>query len=94
MTTAKEILRKQSDNNNGWISVEERLPDAFKDVLLFHTYKEGAHPAAGINVGFFEHVKEKRFVVIDLNKEYCYVNATHWQPLPIPPSSPNKTKEL
>lgn len=62
--------RKQS----GWISVDERLPESPKIVIVCDEYG---------NVGeayFYQHNRRFRWVY---NEELAF--ATHWMPLPEPP---------
>ncbi len=57
--------------NNGWISVEERLPENNQVVL-------GYHP-----MYIFICKKLKDRFVVKMNLTPCDI--THWQPLPQPP---------
>lgn len=62
--------------NSEWISVEERLPEVNKNVLVFFPGIEGNKPH--IYVSFL--LPRKEFVL-----ETVHGPVTHWMPLPEPP---------
>lgn len=60
-----------------WISVKERLPEAYKSVLV---YIRNASGEAGYDITFYcDHLYDTG------NRWYLPVNITHWMPLPEPP---------
>lgn len=69
---AMDILQKQL--NNGWISVEDRLPEKSDYYLVY------CGDYDGVRIIRFERLKTK---VKWISKS----NVTHWQPLPEPPKS-------
>lgn len=79
------------DNDNGWKSVKDKLPIPYVDVLGFHRYSEGAHPAVSIDVVFYN-PKEETWIILDLQKNHIEVNVTHWMPLPSPPKTSDKER--
>jgi hypothetical protein len=73
---------------DGWVSVEERLPDFDVKVLVWGEAK-GMNPQMG---GAYQFITTRRDIagkfdrMLDSNKFYAaYV--THWRPLPAPPST-------
>ena len=60
--------------NMGWISVEERLPELNKEVLV--AWSNGS-------VGIARHIKDE-FEPVEWNIYGSHVHITHWQPLPEP----------
>lgn len=71
--------------NNGWISVNDRLPEKpqYDWVLITGKFLEGGY--------MVPHIGEYRHGVwfVDCYDEpfekFCMVKVTHWQPLPEPP---------
>lgn len=79
---AKDIIRKHLSDNNGWIPVEEKLPDTEDYILI--SFKNFSVPA----IGRYEKDEDGSgaFYIGD-ELETCirqnlYVNA--WQQLPVP----------
>ena len=67
---------------NQWISVEDRLPESEKEVLVWYKYTWGAAPTSygfGINV-WYSNAKQWRDGCLLKGVEVLY-----WQPLPEPP---------
>lgn len=60
-----------SKENNGWISVDEKLPKNGQVVLTYD----------GLRIFICKMVGSKWIVM----SGYFYCSATHWQPLPEPP---------
>ena len=58
---------------NRWISVDERLPQDNKDVLVYAGRR-------GVMIGLYY-----SFLQTWLDYEGCGLKVTHWQPLPKPP---------
>ena len=72
-----DVLMKAADaieelSKPRWIPVTERLPEAYKPVLLYN--------GEGIATGYMH--SDKRFTV---NGSYFPSRPTHWMPLPQPP---------
>ena len=63
-----------------WISVEDRLPDKFCDVLIVNDVSKYYHPQQAIMWSYFNiHLEgNDRFTDADYD-------VTHWMPLPSPP---------
>lgn len=73
-----ERLRKQIPDGykvDGWISVDDKLPDEFKDVLAF----DGRHKFMA-KISYQDGLTQWRADGEDEN-----INTTHWQPLPASP---------
>ena len=62
--------------NNGWISVNDRLPEERKDVLCLFQDKEGERNR--VEISWIDSVR--CFMYEDI-----FGKVTHWQPLPEPP---------
>lgn len=60
-----------------WISVEDRLPDNYSEVLVY-TKSEGIR--MGYMPDYMKNYKKVTFVVSGHARQ-----STHWQPLPEPP---------
>ena len=65
-----------ADKAQGWIPVNERLPEIFKNVLCLFPYK---NYGSQIEVSYFE---SNSGVCADAHR---YNAPTHWMPLPEPP---------
>lgn len=63
----------EAEPDNGWISVKDRLPELFKNVLTIDS--EGK-----IFINWLEEVTETKSYFA-----YGSWSVTHWQPLPKPP---------
>lgn len=69
---------------SGWISVKDRLPESFTDVLCF--FPENVY-GSKIKVDYME------------SKKGCFAgklvwgNPTHWMPLPTPPTEKENNNE-
>lgn len=60
---------------NQWVSVKDRLPETFEDVLVFNSNEETV-----ITIGFFHELKWHIYEIHDFSEL-----VTHWMPLPKPP---------
>lgn len=83
MKLAKMILAKESTQESGWISVDERLPDNHRTVLVAceGTTIGGAAPIAiGSYGGGFWSIADADGTMY-LTK-YMHIVVTHWMPLP------------
>ncbi len=60
---------------NQWISVKDRLPETFEDVLVFNSNEETV-----ITIGFYYELKWHVYEIHDFSEQI-----THWMPLPEPP---------
>lgn len=76
--TAIETLLAERETA-GWISVEERLPEAKQRVLTYS-------PVDGIAMG--AHMGDGRWLVISSYPD----TPTHWMPLPTPPDRQKEDK--
>jgi hypothetical protein len=65
---------KQKPENNGWISVEERLPSLCIKVLVYTANEIDIY-------GYYSTVMKTWF-----NQHHNKIKPTHWQPLPPPPA--------
>lgn len=66
--------------DNGWISVEDRLPDKVEEVLIYcPEFLETIRKDLYTEDDFY--VEEEGMIVKPAPNGYC----THWQPLPKPP---------
>lgn len=68
----KKLKSEVNTVDNGWISVEERLPQEFDSVIVY----DGASIFIGyheINYGFYIDIVDEK------------IEITHWMPLPEPP---------
>lgn len=69
-----------TDNNEGWISVKDRLPE-MGHFILFFSWR-------GVRIGsFWPH--DRTYKITDTGFELPDKEVTHWMPLPSPP----RTKE-
>lgn len=77
---AQESTPPVSARENGWVKVEDRLPENEDEVLVVHT------EAGGISIAFYCD-ELKRWVPTDTDIERNgQILVTHWRPLPPPPS--------
>lgn len=75
--------------NNGWISIKERLPDMhshdffgkISDPILLY----GRHPEYNDTRVFMGFKLNDYFCSNDIDHEFDRCKITHWQPLPLPP---------
>lgn len=76
MGIAKQII----DAMNGWISVEDRLPDTGVKVL--------AYTPNDIGINSYKQPRIRIDETLDCDGRIMFrgLDATHWQPLPSPPS--------
>lgn len=76
---------------NGWISVDDRLPNYTESVLIYHTSNYGEkYISVGQIVRVTRHIgKDSSIdnVWYMANSKSSRLNVTHWQPLP---AAPNK----
>jgi hypothetical protein len=78
---------------NKWISVEEKLPKHFQEVMFYvDPYEEG--PSEGYYIGYLDSedlcFRVRMYVPkIDSYWEEIKDRVTHWQPLPPPPNTNN-----
>lgn len=78
---AFEALREQGNcckNGNSWISVEDRLPEAFVSVLV---YMPEERPLPTVHEGYV--TKQGNWYAHFFEREPFEV--THWMPMPTPP---------
>lgn len=74
----------------GWISVNERLPELDESVLLFDNWKSNGEERFDIRLGYLsEYITRKTSEGVTNHCEwggtdYAF-NITHWMPLPNPP---------
>jgi hypothetical protein len=62
----------QRTRSNGWISVEERMPER-NTLVLVHTDMDGSHVAS---------IDEGDEWFCNYGGEWLFPNVTHWMPLP------------
>ena len=67
-----------------WVSVEDRLPECRKDVLLLHK-NEWQATACLVDGEYLGIEQEYMFLLNDENGLYLQ-DVTHWMPLPEPPA--------
>lgn len=72
--TEAEAVAAWNRRAGGWVKCSERLPEAFKDVLIFDTDRV-------VRVAFYS-PSSSGFDAYDTGVVY---NATYWMPLPEPP---------
>jgi len=80
-----DFITDYAKNNDGWISVKERLPDEGQIVLSFGDGKRASLSefSAGIFYRYIDNVPGDRLMSI------YYDKITHWRPLPEPPKTDN-----
>ena len=66
----------EAEPNNGWISIEDRLPDNVKDVIVYDEFG-WVYPA-------YYHTFNECWIY-SFTAERCNHKITHWTPLPKPP---------
>lgn len=69
---------------DNWISVEDELPEAEVEILIFGSEDKSYPPA--IFLGWFD--ESGKWVESAYDQDYCHydlVNVTNWRPLPVPP---------
>ena len=66
---------KALENQPKWISVEERLPEENKSVLVFDEYN-------GVGISFYTRYTNS---FVGLSKDVLFGSVTHWMPLPQAP---------
>lgn len=68
---------------NGWIPVTERAPEDSKSVLLYLDHRDGCGSAA---VGYYIDGEFWLYEDDNITCDSAGVDATHWMPLPAPPT--------
>ena len=76
------IAALQAQQNGGWISVKDRLPEKEKDVLMIF---EHGNMAVGFWINIDEDIMFWCAYMDDEFYTYCDYEPTHWQPLPEAP---------
>ena len=79
---AANRLERSIPVQQAWISVEDRLPEKYEEVLVFALYGRSWRPMIGWLGDFFE---DKEWHVLTSQGEFCPSDVTHWMPLPEPP---------
>lgn len=78
-----EAVYEVLTENNGWISVNERLPQQGLDVLFYvPTLKNGRK---GIDYGCLDDGSNGVLCFVGTDYGFDLPSVTHWQPLPKPP---------
>jgi len=80
------------EQQNKWISVEDRLPEFEEDVLCYHGWKSAEGDWVSIKeVGYLTQVNitmaavgENKTPEFCIDRDYCH-DITHWMPLPKDP---------
>ena len=75
---AIDIMRRAPEPDDGWISVEERLPEPFVSVLV---HMPGKRPGPTVHESYMS--KERMWYSHLFERDFSGV--THWRPLPEPP---------
>lgn len=70
-----DIIHKYTQEQSGWVSVEDRLPDDGEEAYMV---TDGRY----VNITVFDW-EESSFLEI---ANCALVNITHWMPLPLPPT--------
>lgn len=68
--------------NNGWISIDERLPEEGKDVLI---YVPGFDTSPIIDIAWLDNGANGALCLVGSQYGFDIEDVTHWQPLPQPP---------
>lgn len=79
--------------NDEWISVDERLPDDYEEVLIWYTYVRHGDfddDYTTYAIAYYVHGYERWFGVDPLG---TYPRIKYWMPLPKPPGSTEKKCE-
>lgn len=75
-----DVWGSEPKEDNGWISVEDRLPKKYVTVRVWPT--RGDHDdMASMDRGS---IQDSGWFVENYNSIFSH-NVTHWQPLPLPP---------
>ena len=86
-----QSLKKKAMDKNGWIKVEERLPELETSVLLFYTIKDAPYIRVGWLVSVTTHSSGVYPEFVELGYEPS--EPTHWMELPSPPKTEQDEKE-
>ena len=64
---------------DGWVNVEDKLPEEEEWVLVYNNLEENCAVTTGVFV-------KGRWGILELGVD-AEINVTHWRPLPPPPSN-------
>ena len=72
-----------------WISVDDRLPDTYQEVLVFGN-DEYNNLGRGVWIGYYRYddwhiVNNGDYIDGGYGRDYINSKITHWMPLPKPP---------
>ena len=72
-----------------WVAISERLPEIGVDVLLFDSYNQHIQE---MKVGYLVETTTRQTangiaVSCEWRGHECFINITHWMPLPQPPKN-------
>nr|DAV51147.1 MAG TPA: Protein of unknown function (DUF551) [Bacteriophage sp.] len=87
---APDIKPESMRHDEEWISVKDRLPDVFDEVLVYDTFSN-----TSISIAWRETTPRKNGIVNWYwNSQMSYpenlTHVTHWMPLPEPPTKQTK----